>query len=91
MKKGSTYLCLALLTFFTSLRGALITQGCRGAQDDTVTLGTMGWCHRGHRLDQECDQAIVARQEGAHLSMGVRKRVQWLRIGVQECNMPQWK
>jgi hypothetical protein len=38
--KRGTYLCLALSTFFASLRGTLVSQRCRGAQEDAVTLGT---------------------------------------------------
>ena len=63
-----------LLSFATSSSGRLILVlvGARDVEGISDLLYDVG-CHRGHCLDQECEQA---RRVGGRLGVGVRKRVQ---------------
>ena len=68
------FLQYGLLSFASSSSGRLIlvlvdARDVEGVSDLLYDVG----CHRGHCLDQACEQA---RRAGGRLSVGVRKRVQ---------------
>lgn len=82
------FLEYGLLSFASSSSGRLILLllgDARDMEDVSDLLNDVG-CHRGHDLDQASERA---RRAGGRLSVGERKRVQWLRDGVRECNMRQ--